>query len=105
MLAESHGIYGSPPRLRGILQQGRLPSDIFRFTPAPAGNTASMTLIPLYPPVHPRACGEYARSRTLGPFFIGSPPRLRGIRQARQEVAHEERFTPAPAGNTDGRAS
>ncbi len=91
---------GSPPRLRGILPVVRDMGRSFRFTPAPAGNTAPSRWPTPRRTVHPRACGEYIRVAHLARSAWGSPPRLRGILG---EVQHREpviRFTPAPAGNT-----
>ena len=69
-------------------------------TPAHAGNT-------LYPPTqqrtwedHPRACGEYTQAEHDSLCSKGSPPRMRGIRDAAISVLAGERITPAHAGNT-----
>ncbi len=93
---------GSPPRLRGILTPVAIPKCAARFTPAPAGNTRSTALPGPSAPVHPRACGEYLKSKALSDPGNGSPPRLRGIQKRLCGPVSPVRFTPAPAGNTTG---
>ena len=50
---------GSSPRLRGTHADPRKSVAIFRFIPAPAGNTPSLSRSRPVTPVHPRACGEH----------------------------------------------
>ena len=71
---------GSPPRVRGILDQIANFLAQLRITPACAGNTPHQARQPFRRLDHPRVCGEY-KSWT-GPFaqLQGSPPRVRGIR-------------------------
>ncbi len=74
---------GSPPRLRGIRDSPPRAFASRRFTPAPAGNTRGSRSPSPPRPVHPRACGEYKRATSHPTCSGGSPPRLRGILQAR----------------------
>ena len=70
---------GSPPRMRGILSDQHSDSLRFRFTPAYAGNISDSLQNVIMCQVHPRVCGEYYKSLEICVFFIGSPPRMRGI--------------------------
>ena len=72
------GSYGSSPRLRGTLESSLLVVSSIRFIPAPAGNTVRFRFFPTSKSVHPRACGEHARSKGHLDRLIGSSPRLRG---------------------------
>ncbi len=93
---------GSSPRLRGTRLSliRRLMKK--RFIPAPAGNTPGPPSGAWGYPVHPRACGEHIppAMSLLGPG--GSSPRLRGTPQIPVANPGNERFIPAPAGNTLG---
>ncbi len=91
---------GSSPRPRGTLYQAEPPAVASRFIPAPAGNTARCWWKSPPPAVHPRARGEHTCTVTLGVLAYGSSPRPRGTRHAYPWVGWEERFIPAPAGNT-----
>ena len=90
---------GSSPRLRGTRQRLAVLALDQRFIPAPAGN-ATWTCQPERPlPVHPRACGERARTAFRGPDQAGSSPRLRGTLCLVHADNLGGRFIPAPAGN------
>ncbi len=112
---------GSPPRLRGIPPGRTHATVLLRFTPAPAGNTYTPSLVasvqvgspprlrgilaprpprPTTTTVHPRACGEYGNRANRRCRTDGSPPRLRGIPADQTRAKLAARFTPAPAGNT-----
>ena len=51
---------GSPPRMRGIPQQGAVQGLQVGITPAHAGNTNESGVYSLVFGDHPRACGEYS---------------------------------------------
>ena len=71
-------------------------SSLFRFIPAPAGNSGS----PGYWSVHPRACGEQAGQSFSAVRTDGSSPRLRGTGKVSSATLSLFRFIPAPAGNS-----
>ena len=71
---------GSSPRLRGTQAQHR------------DGSEADA--------VHPRACGEHRRARRPDDLVGGSSPRLRGTLSHPPGRRLDDRFIPAPAGNT-----
>ena len=50
--------------------------------------------------VHPRACGEHTLCDRAVPADDGSSPRLRGTRGISLTGRSNDRFIPAPAGNT-----
>ena len=91
--------FGSSPRLRGTAVRPVGTAHIFRFIPAPAGNsTPPPPKIPAFA-VHPRACGEQGDDDQKRKVMIGSSPRLRGTVLTRVPRTHNRRFIPAPAGN------
>src|SRR5690606_21359655 len=73
---------------------------IFRFIPAPAGNTFPLLSTVLVCAVHPRTCGEHFIRRAYSSSKDGSSPHLRGTRQKPLATLVVVRFIPAPAGNT-----
>ena len=91
---------GSPPRMRGALLAPRSRLALRRITPAHAGST------PSHPPTatlaldHPRACGEHRHAGAQVGAVIGSPPRMRGAPDQRDQPPHRPRITPAHAGST-----
>ena len=90
---------GSPPRVRGTVEQNTLTGTSKRITPACAGNRSCPTVILALYRDHPRVCGEQlflARRRTLPP---GSPPRVRGTVIGVSAAVVTARITPACAGN------
>ena len=91
---------GSSPRLRGTPFSRRPINSNYRFIPAPAGNTFEISFKSSSIAVHPRACGEHQAGKHLGELFAGSSPRLRGTLQPRLGIPGNDRFIPAPAGNT-----
>ena len=91
---------GSSPRMRGILQQARAPTQWQRFIPADAGNTEQPSMACQYLPVHPRGCGEYEKSTQTRVIVGGSSPRMRGIPEYQTSASYIRRFIPADAGNT-----
>ena len=93
-------IWGSPPRMRGILLWMRHTGRNRRITPAHAGNTPNFFRRRFMKRDHPRACGEYQYWRQV--FFLqpGSPPRMRGIPDQILKLTPVQGITPAHAGNT-----
>ena len=69
---------GSPPRMRGKLDNPTLRQGTVRITPADAGKTKRLSPHPAWRQDHPRGCGENAMSAPPGLVFVGSPPRMRG---------------------------
>ena len=91
---------GSSPRLRGTEQTIESIKRQIRFIPAPAGNSLIRRRRPVPGAVHPRACGEQPFIR-VGVFTgPGSSPRLRGTVTIDEAAFHDQRFIPAPAGNS-----
>ena len=72
----------------------------YRFTPAHAGNTSSISYAVGGTGVHPRSRGEYCETTLIFPSTKGSPPLTRGIRRSWLMMVRCLRFTPAHAGNT-----
>ena len=91
---------GSSPRLRGTLSLSWLDLRLFRFIPAPAGNTLPLSIKMDCEAVHPRACGEHVTMRHSWIEEGGSSPRLRGTQTHGLVSLRRDRFIPAPAGNT-----
>ena len=93
-------VIGSSPRLRGTAMGTAGPCDDRRFIPAPAGNRAGGSGGASGTSVHPRACGEQLLDLMIESVKTGSSPRLRGtVERARRDIL-DERFIPAPAGNS-----
>ena len=53
-------------------------------TPACAGNTNINIKSDIIIEDHPRVCGEYQEASSVEVREVGSPPRVRGIRDSRQ---------------------
>ena len=91
---------GSPPRMRGKPLACLCHPLRLRITPAYAGKTrASVTSTSCHRD-HPRVCGENQACRRGSASQRGSPPRMRGKRQARFVTALVTGITPAYAGKT-----
>ena len=72
------GMLGSPPRMRGKVENTVEKHTDHRITPAYAGKSyAPAFSFPILED-HPRVCGEKTVFRTNGPTTEGSPPRMRG---------------------------
>ena len=92
--------FGSSPRVRGT-RHIRIPAtEILRFIPAGAGNTARESKIGRAELVHPRGCGEHTVQISLAGPSTGSSPRVRGTLPTGADPADPMRFIPAGAGNT-----
>ena len=91
---------GSPPRVRGILDNPNADSSRHRITPACAGNTSKTHALAGIRQDHPRVCGEYLKADHLKAIAEGSPPRVRGIQLQCISGICLFQITPACAGNT-----
>ena len=72
------GIKGSPPRMRGKLNNESLGILLGRITPADAGKTSARLSRQTFRLDHPRGCGENISSISVCNSSNGSPPRMRG---------------------------
>ena len=70
---------GSSPLTRGIHPDAILCTNVQRFIPAHAGNTAASSLLLAATKVHPRSRGEYKLSALNERQEKGSSPLTRGI--------------------------
>ena len=71
-------VTGSPPRVRGKVNDGFAVYGIFRITPACAGKRYDTLKNMTLAKDHPRVCGEKVSSAVHNHFIRGSPPRVRG---------------------------
>ena len=92
---------GSSPRVRGTLLTKPLPVLSSRIIPACAGNTRTWLVRIDRAGDHPRVCGEHVSTSFFQPPLLGSSPRVRGTRQARQKPDRPAGIIPACAGNTE----
>ena len=95
---------GSSPRGRGTatVELDRLRS--IRFIPAWAGNSSSICVNIVRPPVHPRVGGEQSSCANTTITRRGSSPRGRGTVCGHSARCSVSRFIPAWAGNRCRRA-
>ena len=91
---------GSPPRVRGKLEQFGPDSWVARITPACAGKTEISQKDASVFQDHPRVCGENFPQTREARHAKGSPPRVRGKQSSSSAVASSLRITPACAGKT-----
>ena len=91
---------GSSPLTRGIHPDAILCTNVQRFIPAHAGNTAASSLLLAATKVHPRSRGEYGMFLCCSELLEGSSPLTRGILNYDKAVEKCYRFIPAHAGNT-----
>ncbi len=101
----AHGYTGSSPHLRGTRQVFEAPCFLFRFIPAPAGNTTKRINHAAITAVHPRTSGEHGGAALKTGDVDGSSPHLRGTLPPPVSTSRRHRFIPAPAGNTPLRAA
>ncbi len=94
---------GSPPRMRG--RHGRAPCGRGGrgLTPANAGTTRDGARRSGGAQAHPRECGDDLARQRAGPWYRGSPPRMRGRLGEHQYSPRARRLTPANAGTTPDR--
>ena len=93
---------GSPPRMRGKVDNGGKITATTGITPAYAGKSPCRPEPRGAPWDHPRVCGEKLSCVWQTTFRVGSPPRMRGkgIQQGNARVT--VRITPAYAGKRHG---
>ena len=97
---EYRACVGSPPRVRGKLNELRKYVAAMRITPACAGKTGC--LLRAWPCCqdHPRVCGENYQHLQEAGCRVGSPPRVRGKPSSVPLPRYLSRITPACAGKT-----
>ena len=95
---------GSPPRVRGKLDDIIADPDLGRITPACAGKTPGIFHKKRTLEDHPRVCGENLFTSTWSVRTSGSPPRVRGKLMSSGGTLSGVRITPACAGKTTPRA-
>ena len=91
---------GSPPRMRGKVDDIETGDLIHGITPAYAGKRLRIYWRHRGLWDHPRVCGEKALSRTFPQNLQGSPPRMRGKVRVPRCTASRIRITPAYAGKS-----
>ena len=89
---------GSPPRVRGKVDD--VPGGVLHrgITPACAGKSSTATLAAHSTGDHPRVCGEKPQPATHSAAPPGSPPRMRGKDEQTTGKNENARITPAYAG-------
>ena len=93
---------GSPPRMRGKLNQAVAVFCFAGITPADAGKTYAGRYSTYRSQDHPRGCGENIKARVRRHRYTGSPPRMRGKPWYALADRQRQRITPAGAGKTSG---
>ena len=91
---------GSPPRVRGTGGIGISTWDLYRITPACAGNSRGRARCGPASADHPRVCGEQCMVGRGAGKDGGSPPRVRGTGAPSRFLITVGRITPACAGNS-----
>ena len=91
---------GSPPQVRGKLSHTSPALISSRITPAGAGKTPQVTLVPIEDKDHPRRCGENPTRWRPTNLQRGSPPQVRGKLCRTAPYTVRKRITPAGAGKT-----
>ena len=91
---------GSPPQVRGKPRKKTDAELRRRITPAGAGKTAAKDIFFCLPRDHPRRCGENHGGDAQCIYLQGSPPQVRGKRDACYIGRDGDRITPAGAGKT-----
>ena len=86
--------------MRGTVELTTIATDIRRFIPACAGNSAGPPENCVIASVHPRVCGEQDRFTSGYGRWIGSSPRVRGTAFLSPCFLFTHRFIPACAGNS-----
>ena len=89
---------GSPPRMRGKVDD--VPGGVLHrgITPACAGKSSGLADSCDLLGDHPRVCGEKPTSYCLPRHIMGSPPRMRGKVSAQSDLENRGGITPAYAG-------
>ena len=92
--------WGSPPRVRGKVDDAETGDLVHRITPACAGKRVTPSLFLVLHRDHPRVCGEKEARGWPKEQVWGSPPRVRGKVLIRPETRFGFRITPACAGKS-----
>ena len=91
---------GSPPRVRGTGKCHGQADDMYRITPACAGNSMPSLSECFAHWDHPRVCGEQTSCSLTKAVRVGSPPRVRGTAAWPPRAGRRNGITPACAGNS-----
>ena len=91
---------GSPPRMRGKVDDIETGDLIHGITPAYAGKSPLPFTAAVAGRDHPRVCGEKVKIIALLRVFTGSPPRMRGKAAALLTYKQQYGITPAYAGKS-----
>ena len=97
-------VRGSPPRVRGKVEQIFLDWDHRGITPAGAGKSSLIGNLLPGSGDHPRGCGEKAQKGAAAATQLGSPPRVRGKDSRTAGQDPHGGITPAGAGKSPGTA-
>ena len=89
---------GSPPRMRGQVQNLRNKLSGCRITPADAGTSCATEGNEKREKDHPRGCGDKRQRHCYVLSPVGSPPRMRGQGGGRMDKSNKTGITPADAG-------
>ena len=89
---------GSPPHVRGKVDEEHIAEGRIRITPAYAGKRVRCSQQALPRTDHPRMCGEKYKIKKRYPLEMGSPPHVRGKEYLGGGRYHVNRITPACAG-------
>ena len=92
---------GSPPRVRGKVENRIYLTDPLGITPACAGKSNLAIRYRNAVGDHPRVCGEKVRALYTSPPPAGSPPRVRGKVENRIYLTDPLGITPACAGKSN----
>ena len=90
--------WGSPPRVRGKVDEHTEPLKAVRITPACAGKSAHQSDEKSERQDHPRVCGEKHCGGACEWRHVGSPPRVRGKVLLLRQMIKQRGITPACAG-------
>ena len=91
---------GSPPRVRGKVDDSNRNCPKRRITPACAWKRYATKNNYFKTGDHPRVCGEKVHSPKSIRLFTGSPPRVRGKVTVTDDSTGKDRITPACAGKS-----
>ena len=99
-MVRSIGGYGSPPRMRGQVQNLRNKLSGCRITPADAGTSCATEGNEKREKDHPRGCGDKRQRHCYVLSPVGSPPRMRGQALLGYNLLLVIGITPADAGTS-----
>ena len=92
---------GSPPRVRGKVENLGFKAKYSGITPACAGKSGRKCRTEKNIQDHPRVCGEKYKMLLNRVINMGSPPRVRGKAALHMLPCYHRRITPACAGKSD----